>query len=723
MAVCGWMRRACRNACRFGLLRDEQGLTTTGMALSLLITISLVFTAAQVYRINSASAEVQDVADAAALAAENQVAEFMLVARFCDAVVLSLSLTGLAATGLGVAALCTPVTAAFSEELLQAGHELVSARNSFSERANQVLGKLQEALPFFAAACAANVAMANNADSEGSNYVGIAVLVPSSGEPIEIASADEAEELLDDIDERADDIRQLASEAEEASKQANQSKERAFMCDCGNNPGYCMYERAGQLAGLSGAANPLYASVDTWSFQVALDRARSYYRARLSMEAPASSSVEEQARSALRERFYRYAVDALEEAYVHESEGSFEAYFPHLPRSTSAMRQTSLYTEKAYPVTKGPSGKSVMHAWAGCPQASGADALGSIAQLEKGNYETCPACGFTAASLGKVAAASTSTENGFEHYYEAVASEAELYQKERQKADLPKSQVEESAGALFDDLAKVAKDTVNRRISVSPPGKYGAVAFVVNVGSTSAAGPFANSFVAATGSLGPRAAVSAATLVDEGSDEERTILNSALDNLKEGGGAVVGAAGIVLDVWSWMLGAYSNGQDFLLQAIEQGLGALPLVGESGLGPWASEKLSSAISEVGLQPAELGALKPVLVNSALVAAKGEGSFAEGYLAVKQRVVAHPLASTDLFSALLTDAERTALDQAENLGDSVQIASIEILGAGGPSIPITIPIPAEVKAFGAGAVQDLFARLRSFYASTVEVYAWE
>ena len=77
------------------LFRDEQGFTTTGMVLSLLITLALVFTAAQVYRINSASAEVQDVADAAALAAENQVAEFMIIARFCDAVVLSLSLSHL----------------------------------------------------------------------------------------------------------------------------------------------------------------------------------------------------------------------------------------------------------------------------------------------------------------------------------------------------------------------------------------------------------------------------------------------------------------------------------------------------------------------------------------------------------------------------------------------------------------------------------------------------
>ena len=85
------------------------------MALALLVTLALLFSAAQVYRINAASAEVQDVADAAALAAENQVAEFMLVARVCDALILSLSLTGAMSAGLGVVCLCTPATASTSE--------------------------------------------------------------------------------------------------------------------------------------------------------------------------------------------------------------------------------------------------------------------------------------------------------------------------------------------------------------------------------------------------------------------------------------------------------------------------------------------------------------------------------------------------------------------------------------------------------------------------------
>ena len=260
------------------LFRDEHGFTTTSMVMSLLITLSLIFTAAQVYRVNSASAEVQDVADAASLAAENQVAEFMLVARFCDAVVLSLSLTGISAIGLGVAALCTPVTAKVAGKLLDAGKKVLEVRDKFSRRAINALNKLQKALPYFAAACAASVARANNDASSGSSYLGIAVLVPTKGQELHSVSDDKAEELAEDAEDKEDEIKDEAKEAEEAAKEANQSKQRAFEHDCGNYPDYCMRERASTLAGLSGSSNPSYASVDTWSFSVALSRTRAYYQ-------------------------------------------------------------------------------------------------------------------------------------------------------------------------------------------------------------------------------------------------------------------------------------------------------------------------------------------------------------------------------------------------------------------------------------------------------------
>lgn len=703
-------------------LRDESGVTTTGMVLALLVTLSLLFTSAQVYRINSASAEVQDVADAAALAAESQVAEYMLVARFCDAVVLSLSLTGLTVTGLGIAALCTPPTAALSEGLIDAGRALLQQRKAFSERAVRVLNKLQEALPYLAAACAASVAQANNGDSGGSSYLAAAILAPVKGELLESPDAGKFDELLDEVESEADDVRERAKRAEKASQEADRAKKRAFERDCGDNPAYCMYERAAKLIGMSGKDNPLYASVDAWSFSVALKRAKAYYRLRSKSETVPNGSYEEQARAALRKKFYVFASHELESAYVHETDDSFEANFPHLPSNTAEMRRTSLYTDASYPVTESE-GTRTMHAWIGCPHAASPVAFESIGAMEAGGYETCPACKFTAASMGKVAAASTSISNGFEYHYEAVAEEALVYEKAFKEAQVPKSQVRNTVSSLFGKLLEAARESAGARISPQPPGRFGAIAFVVNAGSLSTAGPFSSSFVSQGRSLGARAAIGSATLVDEGSDEGKTAINSALDSLKEGGGFAVGAAGFVLDAWSWSLKAYSDGQARIVAGVKGGLDALPLASASGLGDWAAEKLTDAIGAVGLQPAEIGALKPVLVNSAHVAAKSDGSVMSGYLAVKQAVVAHPAMSADLFSAALSDAEYTAVHAIESLDGSIEIASIELLGEGGPSIPLTIPLPEPVKAQGVSAIEGIVARLRAWHAETAETRVWE
>ena len=252
----------------FGLFRDEDGFTTVGVALALLVTLALVFTSAQVYRVSSASADVQDVADAAALAAENEVAEFMIAVRVCDAVVLSLSLTGAATAGLGVAALCTPATAGASEVLLKAARNVVEARDEFAEKAAAGLNRLQKALPFLAAANAASTASANDGGPMGASYVALAVLVPADGEELGVGAVEGAEGLVDDAEREADGIRQAAADAEEAAREANAWKERAFLRDCGDDPSYCMSERARTLAGMAGADNPRYASVDAWSFSV-----------------------------------------------------------------------------------------------------------------------------------------------------------------------------------------------------------------------------------------------------------------------------------------------------------------------------------------------------------------------------------------------------------------------------------------------------------------------
>ena len=231
------MRRPFFSVAPGRLLRDESGLTTTGMVLALLLTLSLVFSSAQVYRIQSVSSRVQSVADAASLAAGNVVAEFMIAVRLCDAVALSLSLTSLTATGLGVVALCGPGAQAAGGKLIESGQKAGQARDKFSRTASEGLTRVQKALPFLSAVAAASVASANN--SETSRYVAMAVLVPDSAPDIGVAAEDAAAaKARDAAASQAEDIKRLANEADAASREANEAKRQAFERDCGNRPGY-----------------------------------------------------------------------------------------------------------------------------------------------------------------------------------------------------------------------------------------------------------------------------------------------------------------------------------------------------------------------------------------------------------------------------------------------------------------------------------------------------
>ncbi|MEG1097784.1 MAG: hypothetical protein RSD80_03020, partial [Raoultibacter sp.] len=239
----------CSRAATRDIFHNEEGFSTLGMVLALLVTLSLIFTTAQVQRIESASAGIQNVADAAALAAENPVAEFFIIARVCDAVVLSLSLTAVATLGLGVAALCVPakLPAAVAEKLLKAAGDVIKARDSFAKKAAKGLNELQKALPFLCAANAAAVVAANSDEAAGTHYVGFALILPSAGEEIVVGGQEAAQKLAEELATQKEAIAQAAQQAEEEAKKVNAEKLIGFQHDCGNNPNYCLYERAATL--------------------------------------------------------------------------------------------------------------------------------------------------------------------------------------------------------------------------------------------------------------------------------------------------------------------------------------------------------------------------------------------------------------------------------------------------------------------------------------------
>ena len=700
------------------LFRDEEGMTTLSVVLSLLLTLSLIFSSAQVYRVNSISSRVQSVADASALAAQNVVAEYMIVVRLCDAVVLSLSLTSASACGIGIAAMCIPGGQSIGEKLLESSYRIAEARDKFSRRAVDGLNRVQKALPFLCAVEAASTAAANGTDS---SYVALALSVPSEVSDISAPTDDGAlSDALDEAKDNASEIREQARIADDAAKDAQRAKQEAFEHDCGAYPAYCMAERAATLAGLAGSDNPLYSSVDTWSFLAAVNRAKAYYPRRLAQEAPTGSSVGEQAESALRKRFYAYACDMIAQAYAHDLGDSFVCYFPTVPKNTSEVQDTSLYTDRVYPCTV-DDGKTTLHAWDGCPNASGAQDSASIRDIPDDGYVPCSQCGFSRSSMGKVAAASSAIENGFEYHYACVARAAQDYRDALERARPAKSEVKRRAGGVFDAIGNLLSHAAKMRIDANPPGSNGVVVLVANTGEDSPAKGFESTFVEATGNLGARVSISAATLVADPSGEGKSVIASLTDGLKDKGSAL-GAAGVVLDVWSGMLEVYAGGQEALEGAIRDGLDSVPLAGPSGLGTWAASAFSSVVEAAGFAPANLDALRPVVVNTAHVAASDEGSFSARLIELKKVAVENPLASNDPFAALVRAAGSRASDAIESSDGTIEVASFDF-GGGGASIPITISLPEAAKDAAPGFVERLAETLIDVHSSISGSRPWD
>lgn len=659
-----------------GFFRDERGVTTVGMAISLFISVALIFSGAQLYRVHSASAEVQEVADVCALAAENEVAGIEVAANTCDGVCLSLTLLSVSLYGLGLVAACVPPAEGVSVKLMEWGRKAADARDGFYEKACLGLNAAQRVLPFLATCNAMAVAQANDAGAMQASYMAAAILVPQQFEELGSAGDDGLGSASEQIDGQAQDIRDAAQRAEEAAERANAAKERGFLEDCGLDPAYCMRERASSLAGLSGADNPAYASVDAWSFSVALERAKAYYQARLASWQLEGRSTEEQADSVIRKRFYQYAIDELAGAYVHDEDGTFSAFLPHLFRNTDEMRATPLYTEVIYPITVGSD--QVMHAWSGCPRAAGAVRMGSVSELEvaRGSFAKCPACEFVPSSVGSVAAASTSIKNGFENHYEQMRQACEEYVAARAELDPLAQQVRDQVSPLLDALMDVLGKADACRIHIQPPGREGALALVVNTAESRADAGFESTFVAGGATLGTCVAVSAATLVEDERESAGSFVTESLASLLPGGGGGVGAAAIAAaGAWMSVLRAYEDGQAALEDAVTKGLGSFSQNSASGIGAWAAKALTSIVSAVGLEPADTACRKPQVLNTRHVAEVSDDAVCVSFVQAKDAALAASSPSTSFADAAL-DAAAGAFGGTGAEGGTFSIAQVQL-----------------------------------------------
>ena len=679
------------------LFIEDGAYTTLSSAVVILVVLTLLFSSAAAIWSMSRAGDTQAAADSGALAGANVVASYHTAATVVDASILSLGLAGFATIGTGLVAILIPGAELAAGDMVDTGIEIIKTRNKFAKSASKGLQKIEMALPYLVAARATQAVSAQ--DTEGATYTGTALAVPRTSES-DFVALEGSEISTDVIKDTSKDLERAADELQKALEETAKAKERAWLADCGgSDPASvgscsCMWERARSLAKLSDIENPHYASSVTWEPQVALDRAKAYYRLRLANEAPQGSSVETKAESAARKAFYTYASAEVNRAYITEDGDRTTSYIPLLPRNTDEVRATELYTDAAWP-TSTNDGKTYLHYGTSCPNYKKGvpGGLASVAAYD--GQDKCNRCHFGVSSLGAVAAPSTSIENGFEYHFDEFKGALEDYVECRNKELELMRQTEDEAdraGNAFDEAIKALS---GERPRIAPPGRNGVVAFAVS-GAISSPDELSSSFNAAV-RLGERGAISAAVLAPDDATAQNNVLSRFFSTLEERSGGVAGVLDGVMDVWGRLLVGYGDIQgsaDELMGEMIDGLGG----GSGALGSiasWLGDTVSASAAALGLEPCDLRLRKPVLTDTANVI-KSPGSDITGLSKVQDELRSIPLGVTDpkaLCEALEYQVERTIS------GAVFTLAEIPLPGGG--SIPLTVDVATLAGALGGGS----------------------
>lgn len=679
------------------LFIEDGAYTTLSSAVVILVVLTLLFSSTAAIWSMSRAGDTQAAADSGALAGANVVASYHTAATVVDASILSLGLAGFATIGTGLVAILIPGAELAAGDMVDTGIEIIKTRNKFAKSASKGLQKIETALPYLVAARATQAVSAQ--DTEGATYTGTALAVPRTSES-DFVALEGSEISTDVIKDTSKDLERAVDELQKASEETTKAKERAWLADCGgSDPASvgscsCMWERARSLAKLSDIENPHYASSVTWEPQVALDRAKAYYRLRLANEAPQGSSVETKAESAARKAFYTYASAEVNRAYITEDGDRTTSYIPLLPRNTDEVRATELYTDAAWP-TSTNDGKTYLHYGTSCPNYKKGTPGGLASVAAYDGQDKCNRCHFGVSSLGAVAAPSTSIENGFEYHFDEFKGALEDYVECRNKELELMRQTEDEAdraGNAFDEAIKALS---GERPRIAPPGRNGVVALAVS-GAISSPDELNSSFNT-TVRLGDRGAISAAVLAPDDATAQNNVLSRFFSTLEERSGGVVGVLDGVMDVWGRLLVGYGDIQgsadelmDEMIDDLGGGSGAL-----SSIASWLGDTVSASVAALGLEPCDLRLRKPVLTDTANVI-KSPGSDITGLSNAQDKLRSIPLGVTDpkaLCEALEYQVERTVS------GTVFTLAEIPLPGGG--SIPLTVDVATLAGALGGGS----------------------
>ncbi len=598
------------------LHKRDGGFTTFGCALAILISITLIFSQLEIYHVNTACAVTQEVADVAALGAAHEVARFVKVARICDSVVLTLSVCGAACAVVGLICLCIPPVSAVGTTLLKAAHKCISISDTFSKKACKVLDSYQDALPFLCTLKVLQTAYANKGGMHRNAYAGLAFLLPSDGKMLSREESSSGTQQIEKLDEYKKPLKEMGEALSKKRRACEQAKLRAFQADCGGSEHpSSMYERAHALGGVPAYRNPQYTSVDAWNFSCALQRAQAYYEARERREHPSSGNPDEQAQSYARLCFYRYMVQQLQQSYIHETDDSFSASLPFIPRNTHQMRTTSLYTDALFPVFKDEDGFDVFCAYPGAPGSNEAYRYGSLEEFEATRAPSSPAGVLRVSDMGKVAAASSAINNGFEFYFTQFINATRDYEKHARDLKPLQQKTKHKLDGAFGEVVKLVKSIKDRRIYPYPPGRDGVCCALINTSSVSLHSLFNSPFIKKDAVIKQRFALSAATLVR---DEDATpSFASAMQGFSNRASSLFAGVPLVLNCWLSLVNLYGTGQDMLISGIEHMFDGVPLLNTTGIGRWAAQRFKSLICDLGFDKIDMAPLRAVSVNSRIV----------------------------------------------------------------------------------------------------------
>lgn len=679
------------------LFIEDGAYTTLSSAVVILVVLTLLFSSTAAIWSMSRAGDTQVAADSGALAGANVVSSYHTAATVVDASILSLGLAGFATIGTGLVAILIPGAEPVAGNMVDTGIEIIKTRNKFAKSASEGLQKIETALPYLIAARATQAVSAQDTDSVA--YTGTALAVPRTSES-DFAALKGSEISTDTIKDASDDLERAAEELRKASEDTAKAKERAWLADCGGSDESsigkysCMWERAKKLAELSDSQNRHEKSSITWEPQIALDRAKIYYRQRLANEKPQGSSVEMKAQSAARKAFYAYAIEEVDRAYIKDDGERFSAYIPLLPRVPNEVRPTELYTDAAWPVSNND-GRTYLHYGAECPvyQKGTPSGLASVADYD--GRDTCEACGFGVVALGSALMPPSSIRNGFEYHFNEFKEALEDYVECRNKELELERQTEDEADRAGNAFDQAIKALSGERPRIAPPGRNGVVAFAVS-GDITSPDQLNSSFNTAV-RLGDRGAISAAVLAPDEATAQNNVLSRFFSTLKERSGGVAGVLDGVMDVWGRLLVGYGDIQgsadelmDEMIKDLGGGSGAL-----GSIASWLGDTVSASVAALGLEPCDLRLRKPVLTDSANVI-KSPGSDIAGLSQTQDKLRSIPLGVTDpkaLCEALEYQVERTIS------GTVFTLAEIPLPGGG--SIPLTVDVATLVGALGGGS----------------------